>query len=338
MISLGVKYRPQTLDEVIGQDAIVKVLKRQIETNNIKLAYMFSGASGVGKTTIARCFAKTINNSIGEPIEIDAASNNGVENIRNIVKEASERSIEGKYKVIILDEVHNLSSTAFQPLLKCFEEPLEYTIFILCTTDPQKVPETILNRAQRFNFNRISTELIRERLEHVCKNENFTNYEDSIDYISKIANGCMREALTLLGKVADYDTNFSIENTLSFLGVHNYSTHFNLINSMLDGNMGKVLEIIDNIYDKGGDLKIFVDQLLNFVIDIAKYILFNNIEVTNIPKHLENEIKNIINFDSPLNYYNYLMDKLLNLKNMLKVDTNIKATVEVVCIQITRMH
>lgn len=338
MKSLPVLYRPTTLDEVVGQDSVIKILKKQIETNNIKNCYLFSGSSGSGKTSTARAFARAINNEVGEPIEIDAASNSGVDNVRNIIKDAQEKSIEGKYKIYIIDEVQSITSTAWQAFLKCIEEPPALTIFIFCTTDPQKVPETILNRVQRFNFNRISTNLIKERLEYVCKNEGFTNYEESIEYISRLANGCMREALTLLNKVADNSTDFNITDTLNILSVIDYRIYFSLINDMLDGNAAGILATLDTLYDKGTDLKIFTDQFLKFVIDVAKYILFGTTTVTNIPESFEANIKNIINFENPINYYNYVMDKLLELKNMLKVDVDVKSTVEVVCLQISRMQ
>lgn len=338
MKSLPVLYRPTTFDEVVGQDSVIKILKKQIETGNTKNVYLFAGVSGSGKTTCARIFAKTVNNGVGDPIEIDAASNSGVDNVRNIIRDAQEKSIEGKYKIFIIDEAQSITSTAWQAFLKCIEEPPTLTIFIFCTTDPQKIPETILNRVQRFNFNRIPTNLIKERLEYVCKTEGFTNYKESIEYISRLANGCMREALTLLDKVADNSTNFNITDTLNILSVTDYRIYFSLVNDMLDGNAAGILTSLDNLYDKGTDLKIFADQFLKFVIDVAKYILFNTTKVTSIPESFENDIKNIINFENPINYYNYVMDKLLELKNMLKVDVDVKSTVEVVCLQISRMQ
>ena len=150
--SLAVQFRPKTFDEVVGQETIIKILKKQVETQQFKNCYLFSGASGCGKTSVARIFAKTINNGVGEPIEIDAASNNGVDNIRNIIEEANKRSLDSDYKVYIMDEAHSLTSQSWQSLLKTIEEPPKYTIFIFCTTNPEKIPETILNRLQKFNF------------------------------------------------------------------------------------------------------------------------------------------------------------------------------------------
>ena len=146
MISLAVKWRPKTFEEMVEQKSVVQILQKEIETNQIKNCYLFCGQSGAGKTSQARLFAKRINNNVGEPIEIDAASNNSVENVRNIVKAAQERSIDSKYKVYIIDEAHALSNQAWQAFLKCIEEPPEFTVFIFCTTDPQKINATILNR------------------------------------------------------------------------------------------------------------------------------------------------------------------------------------------------
>ena len=338
MISLPVKYRPQTFDDVVGQTAVIQVLKRQIETGNIKNSYLFAGKSGSGKTSIARILSKLVNGGVGTPIEIDAASNNGVDNIRLITQEASERALDSKYKVFILDEVQVLSSASWNALLKTVEEPPKFTIFILCTTDPQKIPETVLNRVQRFNFGAIPYDKIVERLRYVCEQEGFTNYEESIECIGKACNGCMREALTLLGKVADSGTNFDIENTLSILGEVPVSVYTKLINCLIDGDEKGVLSSIDEIEESGIEIKDFTSALLKFVVDIAKYILFGSLESTTIPETFENDVKSITNFDNAIGYYNYAMDKLLKLKMDITSDEDASTTVRVVCLQIARMQ
>ena len=155
--SLAVKYRPQTFDEVIGQDIIVKILKRQLEINDFSHAYLFCGPSGDGKTTLARIFAKELNHGYGSPIEMDAASNNGVDNVRAIIEDSRQRAIDAEYKVIIIDECHAITNQGWQAFLKCIEEPSMYTVFIFCTTDPQKIPATIQNRVMRFNLSRIAS-------------------------------------------------------------------------------------------------------------------------------------------------------------------------------------
>ena len=287
-------------------------------------------------TTCARIVANMLNNGQGEPIEIDAASNNGVENVRQIIHDAQERSIDSKYKIYIIDECHSLSNQAWQAFLKCIEEPPKYTIFIFCTTDPQKIPETITNRVQRFSFNRISTDLIKERLAYICRMEGFVNYEEAVDYLSRMSEGGMRAAITLLDKCSSYSTDLCIDNVLAALGNYSYDTFFSLINHMIDGNEAEVLNIISRFYDEGNDLKLFVDQFLNFCMDVTKYALFKTTEVTRIPSSMEAQLLGSTNFDNSAKYYMYVVDKILVLKNMLKNDNSPRSTIEILFLQITR--
>lgn len=334
MISLSVKYRPTKFNDVSSQTSIIRILSRQIDTNTFKNAYLFCGSSGCGKTTIARIFANEINRNQGNPIEIDAASNNGVDNVKQIIKSASERSLDSEYKIYIIDECHALTSQAWQAFLKCIEEPPRYTVFIFCTTEKNKVPDTIKNRCQVFNFNRIPSELIKLRLEYICKQEGFLNYEDACDYISRICKNQMRDGISLLEQCAAYDTNLNIENVLKVLGSYSYSVYFKLVNSLIDGNLDSIINIINNIYNDGIDLKLFVDQFLAFILDISKYIICNNLTVTKFPSNQLNEIKKATNFENPLQYYQYVMNKLMILKNDIKNDTDIKSTVDVYFIQL----
>ena len=184
--ALSVVYRPKKFEDVCSQSSIVKILQRQIDSGEFKNSYLFAGASGCGKTTIARIFANEINRHKGNPIEIDAASNNGVDNVKQIIKSACERSLDSEYKIYIIDECHALTSQAWQAFLKCIEEPPKYTVFIFCTTEKNKVPDTIKNRCQVFNFNRIPSNIIKDRLEFICLKELFRNYSDACDYISRI--------------------------------------------------------------------------------------------------------------------------------------------------------
>ena len=336
MESLAVKYRPAEFSSLTGQKSIVKILERQIETDNIKNSYIFSGSSGCGKTTSARIFANRINKGVGAPIEIDAASNNGVEKMRELVQSASERSLDSTYKVIIIDECHTLTSQSWQALLKIIEETPKYTVFIFCTTDPQKIPPTIVNRCQRFNFCRLSSLSIEDRLRYICEQEKFTNYEECIKYISKISKGQMRDAISNLEKVSDYDTNLSIENTLTALGGFSFETFFKLTNALIDGNEKDSLEILYSFYNEGNDLRLFVDEYLSFIIDILKYILFKDFTVIGIPESMQSEIDFITTFENVESYYNYLLDMVLNMKNMVKQDTNIFSTLQVLFLKICR--
>ncbi len=336
MRSLATKYRPKTFDEVVGHEAVVKILKNQINKEMLSNVLLLAGKTGSGKTTVARIVANTINKGIGSPIEIDAASNSGVDNVREIIKDAQERAIDGEYKVFIIDEAQSLSSTAWQAFLKCIEEPPKYTIFIFCTTDPQKIPNTILNRVQRFNFNGIPKQQIANRLKYVCECEGFTNYEESIEYIGKLVNGCMREALTLLDKCADYSTDLSIENTMKVLGTPSHDMMFHLVDRLLDCDEAGVLETLENIDNSGIDLKLFTDTFLEFLLNVQKYIIFNNFDLTIFAPTRENDLKNITNIENPSNYFNYLINKIFELHSYIKDENDVKPTVEVIFMQILR--
>lgn len=334
--SLAVKYRPKEFDEVCSQKAVIQILEKQLSQKEVKNCYLFCGPSGTGKTTLARIYANKLNGGIGQPIEIDAASNSGVENVRQIIKAAQERSLQGKYKVYIIDECHALSNAAWQAFLKCIEEPPRYTIFMFCTTDPQKIPQTILNRVCRFNITKIPTEELKNRLLYVCKQENFTNYEAACDYISKISNGGARDSLANLEKAAAYSTDLSLNNVLTALGNYSYNTFFELLNAFIDADQGTILRVISNYYEAGNDLKLFVDQFLAFTIDVTKYSIFKSFELIKIPENMKAELDNVINIQDATKYFTYVIDRVLDTKNMIKNDSQIRASIEVMFLRITR--
>ena len=171
--TLAVKYRPKTWDEVTEQGSTKIILQQQLESGEVKNAYLFCGPAGCGKTTCARIFANDINKGMGNPIELDAASNNGVDDVRNIIQQAKTKSINSEYKIFIIDECHALSNSAWQAMLKIIEEPPAKSIFIFCTTNPERIPKTILSRVQRYTFSRISTEGIVNRLKYILEQENY---------------------------------------------------------------------------------------------------------------------------------------------------------------------
>lgn len=335
-MSLATKYRPKTFEDVCGQKSIARILMRQLELNKICNSYLFCGVSGCGKTTIARIFANMINNNVGIPIEIDGASNNGVDNVKQIISSAGERALDCTYKVIIIDECHMLTTQAWNALLKCIEEPPKYTVFIFCTTDPQKIPNTILNRVMRFNFTRLSSDLIEKRLNYISSCEGFINYTDTTNYISRICNGEMRQGIALLEKVSAYDMDLNINNAMESLGNYSYYIYVDLLNAIIDGKDDKVLSIINDVYNTGNDLKVFVNQLLAFTLDVNKYLLFKDLRTTKLPQSIENEIKNLISLDNPNKYYFYLVKKFLDLKNLIKNDVDAKSTVEVILLSASR--
>lgn len=336
MESLAVKYRPKSFDYVVGQSSIINILSRQVNSNNIKNAYIFSGASGCGKTTCARIFANEINHNLGTPIEIDAASNNGVDKIRELVQTANQRSLDSEYKVIILDEAHTLTSQSWQALLKVLEEPPKYTIFIFCTTDPQKIPATIVNRCQRYNFGKIPAESIRNNLRYICRQEHFSNYEDTIKYISNISHNQMRDAIANLEKVADYNTSFDMATTLMILGGWSYDSLFELLNGVIDGDEATVLNRLTYFYESGKDLKLFIDEWIKFLMDILKYFLFKQTDILSIPDSMVESLNYVIGLEDAGTYYYYLLNKSLELKNTVKQDTELLSTVQIFFLNMCR--
>lgn len=268
------KYRPKTFDEVYGQNHITQTLKNQVINDNIAHAMLLYGTRGSGKTTIARIFAKAINckNPVnGNPccqcefckaideqqltdiVEIDAASNNGVDNIRALIDECRFKNVYLKYKVYIIDEVHMLSTSAFNALLKTLEEPPAHVKFILATTDPQKVGQTIKSRCQKFQFHLLKEDDITSLIKHICEEEGKTIDEDSIKIIVKHANGSMRDALTLLEQVFLYnlDDDVKIEKTLKILGVPEDSLTNDLAESIYKRNVIHSLNILKELRDNG---------------------------------------------------------------------------------------
>lgn len=342
MESLAVKYRPKTFTDICGQSITTKILSKVVEKQSFKNAYLFAGPSGCGKTTLARCFANAINEGTGDPVEIDAASNNGVDQVRAIVESANQRSLTGTYKIYIIDECHAITSAGWQAFLKGIEETPKYTIFIFCTTEPNKIPSTILNRVQRFNISKIDTQEIKNRLCYICQQEGFINYENTCELISKLSDGGMREAITKLDQCADYSTDLSLENSKNVLGEAPFERMVKLTNCLIGGNEQFTLAAIETLDREGKDLKQFINEYLSFILELTKYILFKNISFTNIPAYLENTEDNMTNisyttsFDGALDWFNYLTAKLLNVKNTIKYDTNVKALIEAYLLQVCR--
>lgn len=328
-MNLSLKYRPSEFTDVCSQKSIIKILERQVETKQFVNSYLFSGPSGVGKTTIARILANKINHGMGEPIEIDAASNNSVDNIRLISEQAVLRSLDSEYKVYIIDECHGLSNNAWQALLKLIEEPPKYTIFMFCTTELYKVPETIQNRCQQFRLGRISDEDIKNRLEYICNQEVFTADSDALDQITKMAAGSMRQAIAYLDKCKDFSNHITLNNVLDILGDFSYDIYFDLTNAIIDKNSESIITIIDKLYNSGADLKLFIDLFLDFTLDLTKYVIFKSFSIIKIPTNYKQKLDYTINVEGAGKYFNHLIDKILELKNLLKGDSAPKTTIEI---------
>lgn len=329
MESLPIKYRPKEFCDVCSQNSVIKILEKQVETGNFKNCYLFSGASGCGKTTIARILANKINKGVGEPIEIDAASNNGVDNVRKIIDGADQRSLDSEYKIYIVDECHMLTTQAWNALLKTIEETPKYTIFMFCTTEYHKVPVTIQNRCQQYFLTRVPIKDIENRLYYICEQENFIAHPDGITHIAKLSLGSMRQAIAYLEKCKDYSKDITLDNVLTVLGDFSYDVYFKLVNAVIDKNREEVINVIEDIYNKGNDLKLFFDMFIGFVLDLTKYIIFKSFDVIKIPESYKDKIEYTINVEDATKYYNHLLDILLDIKVLLKGDNDVKTTLEI---------
>ena len=337
--SLAVKYRPKTFEEVCDQKVTVQILKKLVDNRTFKNAYLFAGDSGCGKTTLARIFANAINRGEGTPIEIDAASNNGVDNVRTIIEEANKRSLDSEYKVFIIDECHMITKEGWNAFLKGIEEPAPYTIYMFCTTEVNKIPQTILNRVQRYNITKVNTEVIKNRLEYICEQEGFTNYDKACDLISKTCAGSVRDAITSLEKCADYSTDLKLDNVKLILQNLSYEALFALTWALQDKDEGKVLQIIENLYMSGTDLKAFTEDYLDLVLNLTKFALFKNIKATSIPEYLattDNPVVQETVKTSTVAWFNTLTDVLLELKNIGRYDNSYKSTIEATLLKFCR--
>lgn len=328
MEALATKYRPRTFKDVVCQDNIKKVLTNQLDTGEIKQAYLFCGSAGTGKTTSARIFASDVNGGKGKPIEIDGASNNGVDNIRSIIDDCRMKSLDSKYKVYIIDEVHMLSIGAFNALLKVLEEPPKGVIFILCTTDPHKIPATILSRLQRFDFKRIPQFEIVQRLKYILNEEGNTTYDiEALEYIAKLADGGMRDAIMKLDTVVGYTTNITLQAVLDCLGITNYEHLLKIVQGIINKQPDEPIQIIDSIYRDGKDLKLFVKDLNKFVLDLCKLNITRNKELTMIPTDIMRQCIHIATNTSKYDLVD-ILDGVNNLLDKIKYEQNPKNLIE----------
>jgi len=333
-MSLAVKYRPQTFDAVCEQSSIVKILRNQLETGEIQHAYLFCGGAGTGKTSIGRIFAREINKGKGSPIELDAASNNSVDDIRNIIQQSKTKSMDSEYRVFLLDEVHALSNSAWQALLKILEEPPKKAIFIMCTTNPEKIPRTILSRVQRFDFKRISQKGIAKRLHYIVNEECIhfpsiiegSSYQQAILYITKIADGGMRDAITLLEKCLAYSEELTLENVINALGTVDYERMLDLSGAIHTKDSKWVIEIIEGIHADGKDLKQFIKDFMGFLLDVNKYDITRSFDYLQLP----NTYEDVLNANSQ-EWYNTcrnLLPVIVKLNSDIKWDSQAKVAIE----------
>ena len=346
------KYRPSNFDEVTGQEIIKKTLENAIINNKISHAYLFTGPRGTGKTSIAKILAKTVNcadlegympcnkcvnctqieyKQSNDIIEIDAASNNGIDEIREIRNKVNLVPSTGKYKVYIIDEVHMLTTGAFNALLKTLEEPPAHVIFILATTEPHKIPATILSRCQRFDFKRITTINLVERLKYIIENEKINIDVDAINEIARLSDGGMRDSISLLDQALAYSPkNISLDDIHEINGSLPIEKLSDFVNLILEKNIGKLLNLIDEFNDSGKSLIKISEEIINYLKNILLYKIS--------PEYLKNITNNYHIYDSTAQKVTKeqvieLISKFNNSMNDIKISSDPKLSMELLIIK-----
>ncbi len=326
-MTLAVDYRPREFSELCEQESIVNILQYQIDEDCPKNAYLFTGPAGCGKTTSARILANALNKGKGMPIEKDAARHNGVDKIRTIIDEAGFQSLDSKYKIFIIDEAHMITTEGWNAMLKILEEPPKNTIFIFCTTDPQKIIPTVLSRVQRFDFQRITLKTIIQRLKYILEQENLKDYdEEAIEFIARMANGGMRDAISLLEKCIDYQPTITVDSVIEALGYIDYDVLSDIVLALKNKEAGTVIEIIEKLYMSGVEIKFLVKQLLSFVLDLCTYSNLKNFNFINVPSAFKDKMDYLTDncSSAPVE----LLKELIQLDGSLRYETNPKLLVE----------
>lgn len=334
------KFRPITFSELVGQEHITKTLRNQIMADRVGHAYLFNGGRGTGKTSSAKILARAINclnpqdgepcneceickgainGSLTDIVEMDAASNNSVEDIRSIREEVNFLPTKAKYRVYIIDEVHMLSPSAFNALLKTLEEPPEHVKFILATTEPQKLPATILSRCQRFDFKRISNEDIIKRLKIVCKESQIEITEGALNIVAVLADGAMRDALSILERcVQDGENKIDEDKIKDLVGIPKIIFVHNILDAIIEYDIDRALQSMDEILNQGKDLNNFLWEMIKYVKDILLYKTSGKAEL-----YTPEEVNNIklIADKTEKEKLVYLIYELSSLENDIKWST-----------------
>lgn len=331
-IIIARKYRPKNFDEIIGQEHITRTLKNAIRNERIAHAYLFSGPRGIGKTTTARVLSKSLNCEKGptetpcnscsncieidesrniDVLEIDGASNRGIDEIRTLQENIRYAPTKGKHKIYIIDEVHMLTSEAFNALLKTLEEPPKHVIFIFATTQPHKLPTTVLSRCQRFNFRRLTVSEIDEKLKNIAKKENINIEEDARIMIARQADGSLRDGESMLDQLFTYtDTKISKDEVRKMFGFVEEDIYFSLTDSIKRKDENKILDIINDAFDKGYNMEEFV---IGYIKHLRKiFLLKNEVEIPDLSKSERTKYENIIDYFS-----NFLLLQFLNRISLL---------------------
>ena len=327
-LSLYRKYRPQKFDQIIGQYFIVKTLQLSILNNNISHAYIFSGSRGTGKTSIAKIFAKAINcenfkndicdnckicNSINKNtnidiVELDAASNNGVNEIKELIDTVKYSPTESKYKVYIVDEAHMLSTSAWNALLKTIEEPPKHVVFIFATTEFHKIPSTIVSRCQRFDFSKLTIKELEDLISYVSQNENILISNSARNKIALLSNGGARDCLSILDQLSNYtNNNINVEDIDNLFGLISNNYIIELLNFLIKGDNANLFSLFNKITNKNIDYLWLINQIINFCLDKAIYLKTNNSNLLN-----SLSVNELYSFEC--NDYNLLLSLVENFK------------------------
>ena len=351
-------WRPQTFEDLVGQDMITKTLKNALATKQTTHAYLFAGPRGTGKTSCAKLFAKALNcpNQVnGDPcneceickaitagrlndvIEIDAASNNGVEEIRDIRDKVKYAPTQADYKVYIIDEVHMLSTSAFNALLKTLEEPPANVVFILATTDPHKIPATIISRTQRFDFKRITSGAILERMEYILKQKQFEYDEQALNVIARAAEGGMRDALSILDQVLSFgDNKVTLDNALLVTGSVTRENLIKYLSQVQNHETVAGLQTIHAILDEGKDSKRLLEDLINCCRDLLLYKQAPEMLEQTGSVMIDDEFKSMAEKSNPETLYRYI-DTLNEQQENMRYSMHQSVYLEVLTVKLAKI-